>query len=471
MNTNRTKIVATIGINNDLQFIKKLYKAGAGIFRLNTAHQTPDETEAIITRIKEVSDRAGILIDTKGPEIRTVDIEEPIPVNEGDEIFILPQGESREEPYFAVSYDRFCDSVSRGTEILIDDGDLSLIVIDLMDDQLRCIANNSGKIENRKSVNVPNIPIDLPSLTKKDEEYINFAAKIGVDFIAHSFVRNKDDLLAVQKILDRYNSPIKLIAKIENNEGIENLDEILDHCHGVMVARGDLGIELPAEEVPIVQKKIIRKCIKRTKVVITATQMLHSMIKNPRPTRAEVSDVANAVMDGTDAVMLSGETAYGDYALEAVKTMASIAAANEKFRRKKDKKKDKNAINPVRFQMITAAEETATVLEAKAIVVQTDSGRSAALLSSLRGKTSILALSPKPTVVRQLALSYGVRAFHLKSQKTLDEMVSESVRTILDERVVSNSDLVVLVGSSPNHSTVTNFIEAGEAGMFLGGRE
>ena len=472
MSTNRTKIVATIGMNNDTQFIKRLYKAGAGIFRLNTAHQTPEETEGIIARIREVSDRAAILIDTKGPEIRTVDIgDEGIPLKEGDEIFIVPQGESREEPHFSVSYDRFCETMTRGTEILIDDGDISLIVIDLQEDQLRCIANNSGKIKNRKSVNVPNIPIDLPSLTKKDEDYINFAAKSGVDFIAHSFVRNKEDLMAVQKILDHYDSPIKLIAKIENNEGIENLDEILDHCHGVMVARGDLGIELPAEEVPIVQKRIIRRCIKRAKVVITATQMLHTMINNPRPTRAEVSDVANAVMDGTDAVMLSGETAYGDYALEAVKTMASIAAANEKFRKKKEKKKDKQSINPVRFQMIKAAEETATALEAKALVVQTDTGRSAVLLSSLRSKTPILALSPRATVVRQLALSYGVSPFLLKSQKTLDEMVSESVRTILEAQAVSNSDLVVLVGSSPNHSTVTNFIEAGEAGMFLGGRE
>ncbi len=471
MKLNRTKIVATIGRYNDVKFIKSLYKAGAGVFRLNTAHQSTEESEEIIKRIREVSDRAAILIDTKGPEIRTVDIAQPIEIKEGEEIFIIPQGETREGPHFSVSYNKFCDAMKRGAEILIDDGEMSLIVIDMEEDQLRCIANNSGVIENKKSVNVPDIPIALPSLTKKDEEFIHFAAKAGVDFIAHSFVRNKEDLQAVQKILNRYNSPIRLIAKIENMEGVKNLDEILDNCHGVMVARGDLGIELPAEEVPLVQKRIIRQCINRSKVVITATQMLHSMIKNPRPTRAEVSDVANAVLDGTDALMLSGETAYGDYALEAVKMMASIAQACEYRKKKKDKKKRHPGINRVRLQMISSAEVTSRKLGAKAIIVQTDTGRSACLLASLRGKTPILALSPNPTVVRQMGLSYGVHPSHLKSQETLDEMVGESVRTVLDEGLVGSSDLVVLVGSSPNRSTVTNFIEVGEASLFLGGRE
>ncbi|QEN09141.1 pyruvate kinase [Oceanispirochaeta crateris] len=471
MKSNRTKIVATIGKHNDLKFIKQLYKAGAGIFRLNTAHQTPDETEQIILRIREVSEKAAILIDTKGPEIRTVDIPATLEVKEGEEIFIVPKGTEMSEPHFSVSYNHFCESMNRGTEILIDDGDMSLIVIDMNDDRLRCIANNSGKIQNKKSVNVPDIPIALPSLSKKDEEYIHFAAKIAVDFIAHSFVRNKEDLIAVQKILDKYNSPIRLIAKIENTEGIENINEILDHCHGVMIARGDLGIELPAEEVPLVQKRIIRKCIKRSKISITATQMLHSMIQNPRPTRAEVSDVANAVMDGTDALMLSGETAYGNYALEAVKTMSNIASASEIQRKNKDRRKNQLKFNPVRLQMIASAEETSRKLGAKAIIVQTDTGRSACILSSFRGKTPILALSPNPTVVRQLAMSYGVSPFLLKSQKTLDEMVHESVKTVLDAGIIGNSDMVVLVGSSPNRGSVTNFIEVGEASHFLGGRE
>ena len=382
----RTKIVATIGVHNDTEFIRSLFNAGAGTFRLNTAHQTPEESSLIIDRIREVSDKAAILVDTKGPEVRTVDIEATIMVKEGEEVLIVPRGEKCEGKCFSVSYDRFCEEMKRGTEILLDDGELSMVIIDRQDKRLRCIINNNGKIANRKSVNVPRIPIPLPSLTEKDEEYIHFAAQKKLDFIAHSFVRNKDDVIAVQKILDKYDSPIKIIAKIENNEGISNMDEILDHCHGVMVARGDLGIELPAEDVPIVQKKLIRKCIKRRKVVITATQMLHSMIHSPRPTRAEVSDVANAVMDGTDALMLSGETAYGDYPLEAVQTMATIARKIEDQMRPNLKKSKLIEMHPVRFQLIKSAVNTAKILKTQAIIIQTDTGRSARLLSAFRGK-------------------------------------------------------------------------------------
>ncbi len=471
MKRTRTKIVATIGRNKDREFIESLYKAGASTFRLNTAHQTPEETEIIIENIRAVSDKAAILIDTKGPEIRTVDLEEPLSVCEGDEIYVVPRGASWDKPHFSVTYDRFCDDMKRGTEILIDDGEMSLVIIDKKDRMLRCIVNNDGEIKNKKSVNVPNIPIPLPSLTEKDEEYIHYAAKKGIDFIAHSFVRNKEDVMAVQKILDHYNSPIKIIAKIENKEGLRNLDEILEHCHGVMVARGDLGIELPAEEVPIAQKKMIRKCVEQRKVVITATQMLHSMITNPRPTRAEVSDVANAVMDGTDAVMLSGETAYGDYALEAVQTMAAIARKMEEEMKPNLKESHVVSMHPVRFQLIKSAVKTAKILETQAIVIQTDTGRSALLISAFRGKIPVLALSPYPEVVRQLALSFGIEAYHMPQKDTLDEMVSESVRVLMKADEIRSTDLIMMVGSSPKNSYVTNFLEVGEASHFLGGRE
>lgn len=471
MTRQRTKIVATIGMHNDTEFIRSLYNAGAGTFRLNTAHQTPEESAGIVDRIREVSDKAAILIDTKGPEVRTVDIKEAIEVEEGEEVYIVPRGQECKAKHFSVSYNRFCGEMKRGTEILIDDGELSMVIIDRKDDSLRCIINNNGTISNKKSVNVPRIPIPLPSLTEKDEEYIHFAAKKELDFIAHSFVRNKEDVIAVQKILDKYNSPIKIIAKIENNEGIDNLDEILDHCHGVMVARGDLGIELPAEDVPIVQKKMIRKCIKRRKVVITATQMLHSMIKNPRPTRAEVSDVANAVMDGTDALMLSGETAYGAYPLEAVQTMSTIAKKIENQMKPNLKETKLVEMHPVRFQLIKSAVNTAKILKTQSIIIQTDTGRSARLISAFRGKIPVMALSPNPWVIRQLALSFGVEAYLLNAQETLDEMVSESVKTLLEADVIRNTDLVMMVGSSPKHAYVTNFLEVGEASHFLGGRE
>ena len=471
MQKTRTKIVATIGRHNSTEFIRSLYQAGAGTFRLNTAHQEIGESETIVGRIREISDRIAILVDTKGPEIRTIDVKETLEVREGETVYILPRGSHRQEPHFSVSYEQFCSDMENGTEILIDDGELSLTIEERQQKTLRCRVNNDGKIADRKSVNVPNIPIPLPPLTGKDKTYIRFAAENNLDFIAHSFVRNKEDLLAVQEILNEYDSPVKIIAKIENKEGLNNLDEILEHCHGVMIARGDLGIELPAEEVPIAQKKMIRKCVKHRKVVITATQMLHSMIENPRPTRAEVSDVANAVMDGTDAMMLSGETAYGDYALEAVETMVAIASKAESQMPPVIKEGKVVQMHPVRFQLIKSAVDIAKTLKTRAIIVQTDSGRSARLLSAYRGKIPVMALSPGPTVVRQLALSFGVDAYLLPAQDTLDQMVSESIRTLLNAGVIEGDNLVVLVGSSPETSQVTNFLEVGEAARFLGGRE
>jgi len=471
MQRTHTKIVATVGKHNDAEFIRGLYEAGARIFRLNTAHQEIPETSAIVDRIRSVSTTVAILVDTKGPEIRTIDIPQPIDVDEGDSVFIVPRGTDRAEPHFSVNYEKFCLDMERGTEILIDDGELSLTIEEKGEVWLRCVVNNPGTIKNRKSVNVPNIPIPLPSLTEKDRAYIRFAAEKGLDFIAHSFVRNKDDVIAVQAMLDELESPIRIIAKIENKEGVDNLDEILDHCLGVMVARGDLGIELPAEELPLYQKRIIRRCVKRRKVAITATQMLHSMIENPRPTRAEVSDVANAVMDGTDALMLSGETAYGDYALEAVTTMSAIARKTEEQLKPVRKNSKLVEMHPVRYQLIKSAVNIARTLKTRAIIVQTDTGRSARLLSAHRGRIPVMALSPNPEVVRQLNLSFGVDPYLLPVQDTLDEMVGESVKTLLKAGVIDDQDLVVMVGSSPKHASVTNFLEVGEASHFLWGRE
>jgi pyruvate kinase len=471
MNRTKTKIVATIGRHNDVEFIKSLYNAGAKIFRLNTAHQEPDETAGIIQRIREVSENAAILIDTKGPEVRTLDIEESLEVKEGDVVYIVPQGKSHEGPYFSVSYDKFCDDMKVGTEILIDDGELSMVITEKKGCTLSCTISNSGVIKNKKSVNVPNVSIPLPTLTEKDERYINFACEQAIDFIAHSFVRNKEDVKAVQTILDKNKSPIKIISKIENKEGIENLDEILDHCHGVMVARGDMGIELPAEDVPVEQKRMIARCQERRKVVITATQMLHTMIQNPRPTRAEVSDVANAVMDGTDAVMLSGETAYGDYALEAVQTMAAIVGKMETEMRPNVKEGTPKHLHPARYEMIKAAVQMAKTLHTEAIIIHTDSGRSARQIASFRGKKPVYAFSPSTEVVRQLSLSFGVKAFHLPQKETLDEMVSESIKILFDAKEIENKDLIMMVGSSPKNSEETNFLEVGKAQHFIDGRE
>ena len=320
----QTKIVCTIAHNRcEKDFIKSLFDAGMNVARLNTAHIEIEDANYIVENIRSVSNRIGILIDTKGPEVRICNLETPLIISKGQEIIISVS----ENPGngFMVNYENFVNEVPIGKDLLIDDGEIHLTVDSKNNDSLVCTATNSGEIKNKKSVNVPGVNLQMPSLTKKDAEFINWASKNEVEFIAHSFVRNNEDVMAVQKILDENNSPIKIIAKIENQEGINNLESILDSTYGIMVARGDLGIEVPAEDVPNLQKMMIQTAIKRVKPVITATQMLHSMIDNPRATRAEVSDVANAIYDGTDALMLSGETAYGNYAVEAVETMSKIA--------------------------------------------------------------------------------------------------------------------------------------------------
>jgi len=299
MKRKQTKIVATISdLKCDVDFITELYENGMNVVRLNTAHQTQDDTLRVIENVRKVSDKIALLLDTKGPEVRTSDIDNPIDVLEGDEIYITSDKIDNVK-LFNVNYDGFVNDVSIGQVILIDDGETGLKVVKKTESALICKVQNDSVIKNKKSVNVPDASIQLPSLTQKDIDYIKFAAENNLDFIAHSFVRNKQDVIDVQLILDKYNSNAKIIAKIENREGIDNAEEILDHAYGIMIARGDLGIEILAEEVPVVQKKLIDMCIRRAQPVITATQMLHTMIKNPRPTRAEVSDVANAVFDGT----------------------------------------------------------------------------------------------------------------------------------------------------------------------------
>jgi len=328
----QTKIVTTISDRKcDVPFLKELFEAGMNVVRLNTAHQTTKDALRVINNVRLVSDRIPILIDTKGPEIRTTKTKGTILLKEGETIIFKgdPEVLSTSECICA-SYKDFVNETPKNSCILIDDGELAFTVIDKNENELICRIENEGVLGNRKGINVPGVSFSLPSVSDKDIRFIDFAVEQDVSFIAHSFVRSKKDLLAVQKHLDKRKSNIKIIAKIENQQGVDNIDEILDHCYGIMVARGDLGIEMPYEEIPGVQKFLENKCMNRRKPVIVATQMLHSMIENPRPTRAEVSDVANAIYDGTDAIMLSGETAYGEYPVEAVRTMTRIAQTVEK---------------------------------------------------------------------------------------------------------------------------------------------
>jgi pyruvate kinase len=465
-----TKIVATISdLRCEPEFLTKLYKEGMNVVRLNTAHQSHEEALKVVNNVRAVSDKIALLLDTKGPEIRTTKATDKIAVEAKQVIKMKgdPNGISSSEMIY-VSYPKFAEDVPVGSFILIDDGDIELKVIDKEDDALVCEVGNAGYIKGRKSVNIPSVHIKLPALSEKDKRFIHFAAENELDFIAHSFVRNKKDVLAVQRILDEHNSPIKIIAKIENQQGIDNIDEILDVVHGVMIARGDLAIEVPRERIPMIQKQIIRKCMERRKVVITATQMLHSMIENPRPTRAEVSDIATAIYDGTDAVMLSGETAYGKYPLESVKVMASVAKEVEQ---NKGCYAEDLPIAALASQesgwLCQSAVEAATTLDTQAIVGDTTSGRTIRNLSGFRGKRPIFAMAYDRKVMRVLALSYGVHVNYIDTRNTPDEFIRSGLSQLLQKGYLKSSDKIVIIAGSFGKGKGASFVEIGAVSELL----
>ncbi|MBN1998909.1 pyruvate kinase [candidate division KSB1 bacterium] len=469
MNKKQTKIIATISdLRCQPDFIRSLVKNGVNAFRLNTAHQTPQESLEIVQNIRAVTDRAAIMLDTKGPEVRTARIEGKISVKTGDRIEICKIGKG--EGCFGVSYDGFIDHVKTGTRILINDGFVALRVVEKTTDSLFCEAENDGQIGNKQSVNVPGVHLNLPTLTDKDIEYVQFACDQDIDFIAHSFVRTKEDVLTIQKMLDERNSRIKILAKIENLEGIKNLDQILEVASGILIARGDLGIEIPAEEVPCVQKEIIQKCLRMGKPCITATQMLHSMVENPRPTRAEVSDVANAVYDGTDAVLLTGETAFGKYPVEAVKTVSGIARHVEQRQpRVRDLPIFQNR-NLIRNWLAKSAVSAALELNAKALIIETETGYSARVVSSYGGHIPVYAKTPDMRVVRELSLSYGINPTLMEMAGNTDELVIRALSSLLESGDITPDDLVVILGATPGHNDGANFFEVNTVSTCLYGR-
>jgi pyruvate kinase len=464
----KTKIIATISNDNcEPDFLESLYWAGMNGVRLNTAHQTPEEALVVIKKIRAVSDRIAILIDTKGPEIRTTESDGDVLVKTGDTLIVKgAKDEKMSSECICVSYNDITNDVSVGNMLLIDDGEVELEVIVNKGDHLICEVKNDGVIKGRKSVNIPSVKINLPSLSPKDKEFIRFAAKQDVDFIAHSFVRSKEDVLAVQKILDEENSPIGIIAKIENSEGIDNFDQILDHCYGIMVARGDLAIEVPAEQIPLLQKGLVQKCIERRKPVIIATQMLQSMIDSPRPTRAEVSDVANACFDGTDAIMLSGETATGKYPLEAVQMMAKIAweigQGHETFI---DAPYETSQI--VTSYLAKAAIKASLRLQTKAIVADSISGRTIRSMAAYRGKSPIFAQCYSRRVVRQLALSYGIVPHFIEEDFTSHEFLKITLSRLLKEGRFGDDDLITVLAGHFGPESGASFIEISSARNML----
>jgi len=455
-----TKIVATISDKRcEVEFIRQLFEAGMNVVRLNTAHISTDSAIAMIKNVREVSDSIGILVDTKGPEIRTKNIAQPIEVKEGDIIRIKGgDGQSDQNTIF-VSYSNIQREVPVGNQILIDDGDLALEVIEQTEDCLICRVGNSGQIKNKKSINTPGISADLPSISEKDVEFIEFAAQNDVDFIAHSFVRNKSDVLAVQEILDRFDSRIKIIAKIENLDGVNNIDEILQHAYGIMVARGDLGIEVPAEKIPSIQRKLIRKAVQQKKPVIIATQMLHSMIDNPRPTRAEVSDVATAIYDRTDAIMLSGETAYGNYPVEAVNVMTKIALEVEASKDRRNDLPVPRLDNETSAFLAEAAVLASKELKVTAIVTDTLTGKIARYIAAFRGALPVFAKCHNGRVKRELALSYGVFPSEIQSKKNKHKLIETSLLDLVEKKLIAENDTVVYVGGNFGVGGGTSFIE------------
>jgi len=445
----KTKIVATISdLKCEVEFIRELYQEGMNVVRLNTVHQTPEQSLKIIENVRKVSEKIGILIDTKGPEIRTI-VKETMEVNKGDTVVISATGNSSEdEKFIQVSYPGFINEIKNDAKILIDDGALELQVINKSNDTLICRVENPGVLKNKKSINVPCSNFALPSISEKDKQYIEFGAKNNVDFIAHSFVRSKKDVIEVQKLLDKHNSSIKIISKIENREGVDKIDEIIEHSYGIMVARGDLGIEIPYEKIPGIQKKIVNKCIEARKPVIIATQMLHTMINEPRPTRAEVSDVANAIYSKTDAIMLSGETAYGKYPVESVKTMARIAHQVEKTRGDIHETGIKVLSTDISAYLVRSAVEASLKLKAKAIIADTTSGRTIRNMAGYRGRKLIYAICYDEKTCRLLSLSFGVYPQAIVREKNQSGFQSFVMNFMMEKKLLKPHHRVVVLGGN-----------------------
>jgi pyruvate kinase len=459
----RTKIVATISDKNcDTSFLRSLYQAGMDVVRINSAHLDPEGVMKIVTNIRGVSDKIAVLLDTKGPEIRTTICDEPIRYLKDQTVRIAGNsGEKTTRETINVNYCDIAMFVPAGSYILIDDGEIEIKIIKKDGDALVGIMENDGTLGSRKTVNIPQVRINLPSVSERDLTFIDLAVTLDVEFIAHSFVRSKEDVLAVQHLLDKHNSKIKIIAKIENQQGVDNLDEIMDNCYGIMVARGDLAIEVPFEKIPGIQRMIIEKCIEKRKPVIVATQMLHSMITNPRPTRAEVSDVANAVYSQTDALMLSGETASGKYPLESVKTMARIASEVEGEKVKYIEMPAGSLSGEVSAYLAKVAVKTSIRINAKAILADTVNGTAIRNMAAFRGINPVVAQCYSYRTMRELALSYGVVAVYMEKKNTVDEFIRVSLKDLLSKHDLDDNDIVVVLAGNFSRGSGFSFIEVG----------
>ena len=464
----KTKIVCTLGpASQSEEVLTQLVENGLNVCRFNFSHGSHEEHKERFDMAKKVREKlnkpVAILLDTKGPEIRTGNFDAPeVMLEEGNKFTITMEDVMGTKDICTVSYKGLANDVKPGDTILIDDGLVGLRVEEVNGQEINCVVENSGIVKNHKGVNVPGVKINLPALTQKDISDIEFGISQGIDYIAASFVRKASDVLAIREVLERNNATdIQIISKIENQEGVDNLDEIIAVSDGIMVARGDLGVEIPTEEIPVVQKLMIAKCNEAGKPVITATQMLDSMMRNPRPTRAEVTDVANAIYDGTDAIMLSGETAAGKYPVEAVKTMATIAKRTEEtldYDRLLNKNDRSNAT--VTHAISHATCTTAVDLDASAIITSTSSGHTARMVSKCRPKCPIIATTNDERVMRRLALTWGVYPVKSEIAGNTDEVIENAIEVSKNAEYINNGELVVITAGVPvGISGTTNLIK------------
>lgn len=465
----KSKIVCTIGpASESLENIKKLILAGMNVARLNFSHGDFEEHGNRITTIRQASKELGktvaILLDTKGPEIRTGKLEvEPIELVQDEYLTLTTEEILGDQNRISITYSDLPNDVQVGSTILIDDGLIGLTVVDIQGTEIKTRIVNGGTIKSKKGVNVPGVAISLPGITEKDTNDIIFGIGQDIDFIAASFVRKASDVLEIRALLEKHNaSHIQIISKIENQQGVDNLDEILAVSDGLMVARGDLGVEIPAEDVPLAQKLMIEKCNIAGKPVITATQMLDSMQRNPRPTRAEASDVANAIFDGTDAIMLSGETAAGKYPVESVLTMSRIAEKAESALSHREifMKQQIAQETTVTEAISQSVAISALDLNAKAIISSTVTGHTARVVSKYRPKSQIIAVTTQERTMRQLALVWGVTPVFGKEATSTDELLQTALQGGKASGLVKPGDLVVITAGIPlGRSGSTNLVK------------
>ena len=467
----KTKIICTIGPSSESEErLRELMIAGMNVARFNFSHGTHEEHKKKFDRVIKVSSELGMqvatMLDTKGPEIRLKDIEGGrTELVSGQKFILTTEDILGNNEKVAITYKNLKDDITVGTTILIDDGLIEMVVDALEETDIICTVVNGGPISNHKGVNVPGAVLSMPYISEVDRSDIMFGCDMGFDFLAASFVRCREDILEVRKVLDEHNSHMKIIAKIENMQGIHNLEDILTVSDGIMVARGDMGVEIPMEEVPVMQKRMIKLAEAQGKHVITATQMLESMIKNPRPTRAETTDIANAIYDGTTAIMLSGESAAGLYPVEAVKTMARIAERTEQDIDYNGRMKKRENIDG--FDVTTAISHatctTAMDLKAAEIDTVTITGFTAGMIARYKPNCPIIACSVSPRICRQLSLSWGVTPVWIARESTTDDLFEEAVRAVEEAGYVKKGDKVVLTAGVPlGVSGKTNMIRVVE---------